>query len=167
MHLMLFAIFATVIILAEMYFTREPDYRLETGTGYDYRWKRSFFRTSFFSFLSLIFLLSLSPNQTKDLPNGRSFVLRAGQKEGCRSTSAAFRNNEIRVSPVVVRRGFAGFTKNQKSGGLAEYICFREKRMIGCEKMWWMEQNRGVLCGSAVFQQSQEFKRNTVWVLLN
>ena len=37
MHLMLFAIFATVLILAEMYFTREPDYRLQTETGYDYR----------------------------------------------------------------------------------------------------------------------------------
>ena len=34
---MLFAIFATAIILAEMYFTREPDYRFETGSGYDYR----------------------------------------------------------------------------------------------------------------------------------
>ena len=34
---MLFAIFATVIILAEMYFTREPDYRLESAPSYDYR----------------------------------------------------------------------------------------------------------------------------------
>ena len=34
---MLFAVFATVIILVEMYFTREPDYRLQSGTDYDYR----------------------------------------------------------------------------------------------------------------------------------
>lgn len=37
MNTMLFAVLSTVIILAEMYFTREPDYRFETGIGYDYR----------------------------------------------------------------------------------------------------------------------------------
>ena len=35
--LMLFAMISTVLILAGMYTTREPDYRLETVSGYDYR----------------------------------------------------------------------------------------------------------------------------------
>ena len=34
---MFFAVFSLIVILAEMYFNREPDYRYDSKSGYDYR----------------------------------------------------------------------------------------------------------------------------------